>query len=705
MIISGITYVNNMLRVHLRSEAAELLIQTRLKIESEFLEPQTTLIAISENIRTLILEGKNAEEIYAVMTRIADELRKKPNGFRFDGLYGYFYTLGGILMTTSTDWVLPQEYDPTDRPWYSAALEAEGKVAVTPIYLNIRLNDYMTTCSRIVFDDNGKPLAIVCLNMPIDRIKNYVADMRLTQGSYGIIYDENLIVIYHPDTDSIGQSALTMKGDISQLAGDLSDGNEFYGHEMLNYQDILSVFFSTRLDNGWTLYSITPKAEYYQNLYDMTIMLIILGIIFATILCIILTNVDNSKRKADEQLIILEGAERASRAKSEFLSRMSHEIRTPLNAIIGMLNIASATSDIEKIKNSLAKADNASKHLLALINDILDISKIEADKFELLNSDFNLEKMLINIAAVLNNRIEEKNQKLEINLNKDVPLLIYGDELRLSQVITNLLSNAIKFTPENGKITLNINKIGEYGDEITLKVEVIDTGIGISEEQQQRLFKSFEQADSSISHKFGGTGLGLAISKRIVELMNGRIWVESELKKGSKFIFIIKANTGKEKTAAGKDIIITKENISSLTIEDSTNKTGSVNFDFSKYTFLIAEDNEINREIIAAILESTGVSVDFAEDGYIAVAKYKENPSKYRLILMDIQMPEMDGYEATQAIRALEDEQAKNIPIIAMTANVFREDVEKCLSAGMTDHIGKPIDAKVLYNKINRYIG
>jgi CheY-like chemotaxis protein len=272
-------------------------------------------------------------------------------------------------------------------------------------------------------------------------------------------------------------------------------------------------------------------------------------------------------------------------------------------------------------------------------------------------------------------------------VNENIPSSLIGDELRLSQVITNLLTNAIKFTPESGKVELSAEKKDESGGEITLRIEIADSGIGISPEQQEKLFTSYNQADSSITKKFGGTGLGLAISKRIVELMQGAIWIESELGKGAKFIFTIKVKNGTEKA-------------------DKASCCGSKasDFDFKKYIILVAEDMEFNREILAKYLEKTGITIEFAVSGKAAVSMFTEHTDRYNLILMDIHMPEMNGDEATRAIRALELPRAKDIPIIAMTADVFKEDIEKCLSAGMSDHIAKPITPKDVYVKLKEYL-
>ena len=407
-------------------------------------------------------------------------------------------------------------------------------------------------------------------------------------------------------------------------------------------------------------------------------------------------------------------AERANMAKSEFLSRMSHEMRTPMNAIIGMTNIARESSDPEKKEYCLDKIDSASRHLLGVINDILDMSKIEANKFEISFDEFNFEKMLVSITNVINFRVEEKQQFLIINLDANVPETINCDELRLTQVITNLLTNAVKFTPEGGTITLSVRDLPPADGGSALQVEVEDTGIGIPADQQARLFSSFEQADGGTARKYGGTGLGLAISKRIVEMMGGKIWIESEPGRGAKFTFTIRYL--KDRNANPSTILPnnTKEwqNVFSSVAPSfsgvggfSGNRlSGKKRHLFKNHTILIAEDVEINREIMGAILEDTGVSIDFAENGREAVSLYKKTPGKYSLIFMDIQMPEMDGFEATRRIRSLNNEEASAIPIIAMTANVFKEDVENCLAAGMNGHLGKPIDTADLYEMLKLYL-
>ncbi|MDR1418905.1 MAG: response regulator [Treponema sp.] len=545
---------------------------------------------------------------------------------------------------------------------------------------------------------------------------------------------------------------------------------------------------------------------------------------------------DRDLREKDREAA-LKQAERASKAKSDFLANMSHEMRTPMNAIIGMISIAKNSGSAEKKEYCLKKIEDASSHLLGVINDILDMSKIEANKFELSPDDFCFERMLQKVVGVINFKVEEKRQNFTVHIDRNIPAFLNGDDQRLAQVITNLLSNAVKFTPENGILNLDAELEKKEGGVCTIKTSVRDSGIGISREQQNRLFNSFEQADSSTSRKFGGTGLGLAISKNIVKMMGGSIGVESEPGKGSVFTFTVQLKEAEEQKEPGRDQIDWKsirvlavdddmgvrdyfadiserlgffcetaadggEAVSMIekngsydiyfvdwkmpgldgvelsrwirektgvravvimisaagwnVIEDEARKAGVDRF-LSKPLFpssiadsisrvlgtgqlsvsaakkekrerfdgkriLLAEDMEINREIVLTLLEPTGVRIDCAENGAEAYRLFRENPEAYDMIFMDVQMPEMDGYEATGKIREFEREHPRTafsrsgaaregvsggperVPIVAMTANVFREDVEKCINAGMDSHVGKPLDIDELMSTLHRYL-
>jgi signal transduction histidine kinase/DNA-binding response OmpR family regulator len=511
----------------------------------------------------------------------------------------------------------------------------------------------------------------------------------------------------------------------------------------------------------------------------------------------------------------LESATAASKAKSVFLSSMSHEMRTPMNTIMGMASIGRNAQGTERKDYALGKIEEASSHLLGVINDVLDMSKIEAGKLDLVLSDFTFEKVLKKAINAVSFRMEQKSQEFYVSVDGSIPHILLGDEQRLVQVLINLLSNAVKYTPEGGTIRLNTYLSGKEDDNCIITAEIIDTGIGITDEQQKRIFHAFEQADGGTARQFGGTGLGLSISRRIIEAMGGEINVISEPGKGSTFKFDFKVKCGSSSTVTLLDPSVHWENITVLTVDDSNeilmyftdilkrfgvscdvapdgatalemiDKIGGYDMYFIDWKmpgmngieltkqiksktrksvvimisstewsliredaegvgvdkflmkplfasdimdcmntclglssavkkqhhksikagelkgccFLLAEDVEINREILLTSMEDTGAKIDLAENGLEALRMATNNPDKYEMIFMDVQMPLMDGLEATRSIR----ESGNKVPIIAMTANVFKEDIEKCLAAGMNDHIGKPLDMHNVMEKVRKY--
>lgn len=386
-----------------------------------------------------------------------------------------------------------------------------------------------------------------------------------------------------------------------------------------------------------------------------------------------------------------QAANDASIAKSEFLSRMSHEIRTPMNAIIGFCRMAKSTNDSVKKGEYIDSISSSSDYLLELINDILDISKIEASKMSLNVKKASLLNIIRNIEVILASQIAKKNQSFKIELPDEIPKYVYCDETRLSQIIVNLTGNSIKFTPEGGRILVKVSLLERVNNSCNLQFIVQDNGIGIEEEAAAKLFQPFEQADGSITRKYGGTGLGLAISKRFVEMMKGTISVTSKVGEGSTFKFNIWLD------------IVPDSEISADETKETTNQDLEP-VDCNGMIFLVAEDNQINQVIVKDLFENFGATIELANNGIECVEKFEQNPEKYEIIFMDIQMPEMDGLEATRKIRASEVATAKTIPIVAMTAEVFQEDINNALNAGMNEHLGKPINISEVEEVIRKYI-
>lgn len=404
---------------------------------------------------------------------------------------------------------------------------------------------------------------------------------------------------------------------------------------------------------------------------------------------LMLTSQIKEQKEQEEKLTsALNWAKEANQAKSAFLSKMSHEIRTPMNGIIGMTEIAMQAECVDgKVKKCLEHIDVSSQHLLSLVNSIIDMAKIEHGDLEYKNEIFSLDDIVKETAELFTYQWQKKNITFECVVDYSAAWVI-GDKLRLKQVLSNLLFNAFKFTGTGGNVTLSIKELKKTQQDIILHFCVTDDGIGIANEDQERIFEAFEQVDVGYGRKNQGTGVGLAISQSIIKDMGGTLTVKSELGYGSKFCFLLTFPLGSE-LKMDTEVVSAKE--------DSF-------YDFNGICVMLAEDNELNTEIVKTLLEQKNCNITIVGDGEQAVAFFKNSKvGYYSLILMDIQMPVMDGLEATKAIRRLDRKDASKIPIVALSANAYQEDIKKALSVGLNDYIAKPFHAKELYEKIIKF--
>jgi len=665
-------FVRDIVNNYLTKEAKNALSYTQSKIATDLLGVETSLQNISQSIRRMILVGNSANAILEYITEMTKYLASNEARVAgFNGIYGTFEAFNDAYLD-GTGWKPPEDYVVKERPWYKVAVAANGNVAATVPYVDAQTGEIVISYSRRIFDDKNNSLGVVSIDLQLDRIVKYVIGTRLTEGGYGILLNENLEVIAIPMKESIGKSLteLPYKG-ISNVASDLKNGVELSEQEIIDEKlDLKFILFTKQLENGWHIGILTPMDQYYQKVSNMKIFIIVLSVFCALVLSFVLFRLAIAKQESDEKNQI---AEAASKAKSNFLAKMSHEIRTPMNAITGMAELALRENSLDAAREHIVTIKQAGANLLSIINDILDFSKIESGKMEIIPTNYMLSSLINDVVNIIKVRIMDSGLRFDINIDSNIPNALFGDEVRIRQVLLNVLSNAAKYT-KKGFISFSVH--GETtGDIVLLTIEVADSGIGIKKEDLEKLFSDFVRLDSIANRGVEGVGLGLTITKNLVTAMGGNISVQSEYGNGSTFTIKLPQK------------IRSYESFGIIETPKEHGGDNIIKFNAPKAKILIVDDIDTNLKVANGLMLPYKMQVDLRLSGFEAIEAIKAND--YDLVFMDHMMPEMDGVETTKRIREMGKTE---LPIIALTANAVSGTKEMFLSNGFNDFLSKPID-------------
>ena len=644
-------------------------VQSAKEYDNYLLVRKNTVMLAGHVVDEMIREGKPNSELLEYLVAESNSIKKSID-MDYTGLYGWINDeyLDGV------GWVPDDDYVPTERPWYLETIADDSDVTFVRPYLDDQTGTILTTMAEQLSDG----VDVIALDVPLTEIQEIAeAIAQQTPGSYGIVLDKTGQVIAHSDESELGKNYLEETGTLgAALAESLYSGgsNQFE----LDYGGQDYLVFAERIEGGWQAISLINTETFYGPLKVILPILVLLTILEA----LVFVSVIYSQSEKNLARASAEQAQSANLAKTQFLSQMSHEIRTPINAIIGLDSIVLRDESISPhTRESLEKIGSSAQHLLSIINDILDMSRIESGRMVLKEEPFSFRELLEQITVIVDGQCEDK--RLQFACTKVEPLDEYyvGDSLKLKQVIINILGNSVKFTDPPGTISFTVEQMSATDDKAVLRFTMADTGIGMDAEFIPKLFDAFSQENTDNTTRYGGSGLGMAITKNIVEMMGGEIRVESE--KGHGTTFFVTVTLGR----VGEGFLPVAE-------EEGLNDQA---LSLEGRHVLIAEDQEMNADVLTDLLDLEGITSEWAENGQLAVEAFSQNEAgHFDAILMDLRMPVMDGLAATQAIRSLSRPDAATIPIIALTANAFEEDVRQCLQAGMNAHLSKPVDIDLL---------
>ena len=645
-----------------------------------------SLKIVSYTLDIMIRDHRPNEEILDYLVNQSPAIESLLEG-ETTGLYGYI----GDEYLDSAGWVPEEDYIPTERPWYVGAKANIGRVAVVDPYLDSYTRTITITLAKTLCDAKG----VVAMDFNMGKLQKIVEDLTLTGDSdIEMVLDRKYQVIAHSDLGQIGKNYYDEEGTFGKaLADNLRENEE--GTFSFTYEGTEYIVYAVSVANDWVCLSVFDataafapinKIWSYTNMAIIFVVLVLLAIMIRTYLKA--RQAEISKETAEEAVAV-------SEAKTSFLSNMSHEIRTPINAVLGMNEMILRECEEENILVYANNIKNAGHTLLGLINDVLDFSKIEAGKIEILNVDYDLASVINDLVNMIQTRADSKGLILNLEIDKTMPTSLYGDEVRIKQVITNILTNAVKYT-EKGSVTFKVGyeRIEDDPNHLFMNVAVTDTGIGIKPEDIEKLFIEFERIEEKRNRNIEGAGLGMTITKRLLEMMGSRLEVQSTYGEGSTFSFRLRQRVNKWDEIGDYETTY-RENITGQ-------KKYKEKFIAPDASVLVVDDVPMNLEVFKSLLKKTKVKIETADSGRECLSLTHQN--KYDLIFLDHMMPEMDGIETLHNMRR--DEQNQNIgtPTICLTANAISGAREEYLREGFDDYLTKPIDADALEKAMINYL-